>query len=472
MIRCIAVAMVTAVLFTQGVSAAVLTAENKAQLCTTHYNGKRAVDKDALAFVIAIEARAGLYLDGSNPIGLRDGIIQLRSDKGIPSEPVYAVLKCLSKGGTAENRPFGPNIDLQKDKRAADACEAIHSNMSEDIDFLTINGSFVDGEATYRIERRTTAVGAPTESKDWDNPKLLFQDDSPLVIVCEEETTSAPPAPAPETSQHQISIADLVRLRGAVKDLTVKASDLRSAKPASVTYQHDGEANTERFGINGVLGLRFGDTAGVIDVIPFISYEKRSITGSDEDDIEKLSPGLLFGYKIERPSFAIHTRLEPSLMENLLYDSRQVKLRVYADPAFALGSGRGVLFGSYIMPIGPLQWRPDLTLIGDASHVYDKGSDPALSETNNYSGLGGELSLRVRLDLGQPISDFDLQAGVRYLRLFGDISKHQARRWFSALTYSPANFPYVGIALSFSRGENDDTFQKEDTLSLNFTVRY
>lgn len=474
MSRYLTVAMVIAVLLTQPVSAAVLIAGNKAQLCTAHYNGKPAVDKDALAFVIAIEAGAGLYLDGSNPTGLRDGVIQLRSEKAIQSEPVYAVLNCGSKSDPAKNQPFGPEVDLQKDKRALQARNEI-AKIIEELLFLITKGSVGDGEIKYRIERRTMVVGAPKDDKDWVNTDLLFQDDPPLVIFCEESiNTSSPPVPVPENSQHPsvgISAVNFIRLRGSVEDLTVKANDLKSAKPASVTYQHNVKANNETFGINGVLGVHFGDSAGVFDAIPFISYENRSSTGS-KGNIEKLSPGLLFGYKIEHPDFAIHTRLEASLIEDLHYDCSQVKLRVYADPAFALGKGRGVLFGSYLMPIGPLQWRPDLTLIGDVSHINDKGTNPALAEANNYFGLGGELSLRTRLNLGQPISDFDLQAGVRYLKLFGGISKQEARRWFWTFNYSPANFPYVGIALSFSKGENDDTFQDEEIYSLNFTVRY
>lgn len=476
MSRYFILAMVTTLLLTQPVSAAVLTASNKTQLCTSTYQGKPAVDKDALANAIVTEAGAGQYLDGSNPFGLRDGAIQLRSMGGIQSEPVYAILNCGIIADPKENKPFGPNVDLKKDNRALQARNAIVKIIGKELIFLTTNCSIPAGSnLTYRIKRRENLVGAPTTENEWANPMLLFRDDPPLVIICEDNTsTSSLSVPVPGNSQPPsggLSAVNFIRLRGTVDALTVKANNLKSAKPASVTYQRDGLANTEIFGINGVLGMHFGDSAGVFDAIPFISYENRSITGG-KGNIEKFSPGLLFGYKIERPAFAIHTKLEASLIKDLLYDSSQVKLRVYADPAFALGKGRGVLFGSYILPIGPLQWRPDLTLIGDVSHVNDKGTNPALSEANNYFGLGGELSLRTRLNLGQPISDFDLQAGVRYLKLFGGISKQEARRWFCTLNYAPANFPYIGIALSFSKGNNDDTFQDEEIYSLNFTVRY
>jgi hypothetical protein len=466
----LAVVVVTAALLSQAVAAAVLTADNEIPLCTTSHQGKPAVDKDALAYAIVDEAGAGRYLDGSNPTGLRDGAIQLRTAGGVQSEPVYVVLNFGTKAVPAENQPFGPNVDLRTDKRALQARDAIAKIMGELI-FLTTNGSVAAGpELTYRIERRMV-VGAPTAEIEWANPVLLFRDDPPLVIICETQLPPPTPAERPQRPSIGISAANVIRLRGTVKDLTIKVDDLRSAKPAFVTYQRDGEANTETFGLNAVLGVRVGDKAGVFDAIPFISYENRSVTGS-KGDIEKLSPGLLFGYRIERPDFAIHARLETSLIEDLQFDARQGKLRVYIDPAFALGSGRGVLFGSYLTPIGPLQWRPDLTLIGDASHIYDKGTNPALDGASDYLGLGGELSLRARLDLGQPISDFVLHVGVRDLQLFGDIRKHEARRWFSILEYAPANFPYLGIGLSFSKGENDDTFQDEEIYGLNFTVRY
>lgn len=385
------------------------------------------------------------------------------------------MLNAGTKAIPAENQPFGPNVDLRTDKRALQARDAISKVMREELFFLTTNGSIDAGpQLTYRVERRIV-TGGPTAEVDWANPELLFRADPPLVIVCDNGRSAPQPSAATAERPQQPSVGtflvDVIRLRGTVKDLTINADGLKSAKPASLTYQRDGKAKTDTLGFNGVLGMRFGDSDGVFDVLPFISYENHSVTGS-KGDIEKLSPGLLFGYKIERPDFAIHARLETSYIDDIQHDARQSKLRVYVDPAFALGSGRGVLFGSYLKAIGPLQWRPDLTLISDASHIYDKGTSSALAKASDYLGLGGELSLRTRLNLGQPISDFVLQGGMRGLQLFGDIHKNNARRWFANLAYSPENFPYFGISLSFTKGENDDTFQYEEIYSLNFTVRY
>lgn len=473
--RYLTIVLVLTALLPRAVTAEVFSLDNETQLCIASYQGKRAVDKDALAYVIVTEAGAGLYLDGSNPTGLRDRSIQLRTSDGIPSEPLYAILHAATNAAPEENQPFGPNVNLRTDQRALQARDAISNVMREQLFRITTQGPIIKGpKLTYRVERRTV-VGGPTARTDWDNPELLFRANPPLVIVCDSgEEVSQPSPPTPEKAQSSsVSpfLAEAIRLRGTVKDLTINADSLSSAKPASIGYERDGEAKTNTFGLNGVLGVRFGDNAGVFDVLPFISYENRSVTGS-EGDIEKLSPGLLFGYKIERPDFAIHARLETSLIEDIRQDARQGKIRLYVDPAFALGSGQGVLFGSNLKAIGPLVWRPDLTLIVDGSHVYDKGTSTALAGANDYFGLGGELSLRARLNLGQPISAFVLQGGVRGLKLMGDIHKNDTQRWFASLDYAPESFPYFGISLSFTKGENDDTFQDEEIYSLNFTFRY
>jgi hypothetical protein len=191
-------------------------------------------------------------------------------------------------------------------------------------------------------------------------------------------------------------------------------------------------------------------------------------------------------HRLERPNFALHSRLETTYIADLEEDASQGKLRFYVDPAFALrrsstgtaqrsppnDPGPGILFGSYLRPIGPLQVRPELTIIGDVSLVFDDGDNEQLAGADAYAGIGGLVSLRARLNLGQPISDFELEGGVRYLRLFGDIEQTLADRWFASLTYSPQNLPYLGVGLTYNSGQNDDTFQKIEFYGLNVSLRY
>jgi hypothetical protein len=454
-------------------NAAVLTVDNQPSLCVASYDGVRAVDKDALALAVATEAGAGPYLDGSNAGGVRDGAIQLKTAGSIPSEPAYALLNAGLKE-REDNKPFGPNVDLRRDKRALQIRDAIARVLEREIAFLIDPGFFPVGPGTkpiYHAKRRDEVTGAPTTDDGWKKLELLFYPDPPLVIICDSGGSPKPASPLQETKPLTEQFVDVIRLRGTVKDLTIKADKLADAKPASISFQRNEEADTETFGLNGVLAVRFGDSAGVFDAMPFISYENTSVTGK-KGDVDKISPGLLLGYKVERPEFAVHARVELSYMDDIEQDARQAKIRAYVDPAFALGEGRGVLFGSELAPLGPVRFRPDLTIIVDGSHVYDAGTSSELAGAEDYLGLGGEASLRTRLDLGQPISDFVLQLGVRRLQLFGDIHDNDATRWFANLAYSPQNFPYVGFRFAFSKGDNDDTFQDEEKYALELTLRY
>ena len=86
--------------------------------------------------------------------------------------------------------------------------------------------------------------------------------------------------------------------------------------------------------------------------------------------------------------------------------------------------------------------------------------------------MGGELSLRARLELGRPISDLTFRLGVRDLLMTGDIDENHIRRWFGSIEYAPDDFPYVGVSLQFTSGENDDTFQEERTYGIGVTLRH
>jgi hypothetical protein len=86
--------------------------------------------------------------------------------------------------------------------------------------------------------------------------------------------------------------------------------------------------------------------------------------------------------------------------------------------------------------------------------------------------LGGDLSLKAKLALGSPISDFVFSVGRRQLWLVDGLHGGEVHRWYGSIEYAPDSFPYVGIALKFSKGNNDDTLQQENTFSLGLNLRY
>jgi hypothetical protein len=450
-------------------AAQVLTADNSSYLCVPA-GGEEVVDTDRLAYLIASEARADRYLDGANAVGQSDGVIQLRSSATAPSEPVYAVTH-LDGNSEGPAQPFGPAVDLASDKAAGKARDSILQIMSDDLVRLIANRSVPAGPGlTYRL-RDSVAVGSRLSEADSSHPNHLFGANPAYRILCDRTPVVAGQAEGGGAKPPAGPVAARLVLRGAVKDLAIAPGDLRDSTPAGIRFDRDGVSDTDTFQINGIVGLRIGHKSGAYHLIPYLSYENKSITGAG-NDVEKLSPGLLFAHRYETPSLAVHSKLEISYIDDLQQDSRQGKLRLYVEPAFALGRGRGVLFGSYLKPIGPLWLRPDMTLIADASKVFRAGTSQELANAEDYYGFGGELGLRARLELGRPISDLSFKAGLRQLFMMGEINQEHVRRWYGSIEYAPKDFPYIGVSLQFSRGENDDTFQDEKTYGLGLTLRY
>lgn len=56
-----------------------------------------------------------------------------------------------------------------------------------------------------------------------------------------------------------------------------------------------------------------------------------------------------------------------------------------------------------------------------------------------------------------------LTGSVHHLEPGGDIDHYHALRWYGSLEYAPTSFRYVGLALEFNDGRNDDIFQVENT---------
>lgn|GEM_PF-6810519 len=452
--------------------AEVLTEDNRALLCTRTYSGRPAVNLDTLALLIATKADATMLLDGANAGGVRDGAIQLVSMGTSLSEPIYAVVNAGRISPPHANRPFGPDIDLKTNETAARARNAIAQELAELASLMETNVQ-VSGSVVYRVMRPLT-VGSRLTRADAANPLSLFVG-AGLVIACEVDPVQIVDAGAGNREQDPVpssgGIALRPVLRGSVKDLAIASDDLKDAEAATIAYSEDRIAQTSTFELDAVAGLRIGSNSGSFELIPYLSYERKAITG-DDGDIETLSPGLMAAWHYRTPEFGFDARLEASFIDDIEQRSHQGKVRLYVDPAIWLGQDVGTLFGGNLHIFSPLLLRPKLTLIVDASKVWRAGTNDELSNAKDYWGVGGDLSLRARLNVGSPVSDFVLTGGMRYLKLQGDIDLRQAHRWYGSLEFAPNNFPFVGLALEFNDGRNDDTFQREDTYSLALRLRY
>lgn len=442
-------------------SASILTGENAGQLCVAMPDGRRAVDPDRLAMLVASPALP--FLDGANPSGTTNGTVELRSTGDAPSEAVYAVIEADRVTPAEANRPFGPQLDLALRPDAMAARDAIVAAMKELSLFLE-QGSRVAGLGlTYR------AVPLAAGTRLDGDPTRFFGPRRTAIILCEQGTAPAPSTLAEGKEVGQGASIVHFRLRGTAADL-VSTARLKNVAPATISFSRDAVAEKSTFGINAVAGLAVTPGDGRFSLVPYLSYERSAVTGGD-DNIEKLSPGLLGGLYLEGPSAALHAKLELSYIADFEQHARQGKLRLYLEPAFKLGGGQGVLFGSYLFR-GPLRIRPDVTGIIDVSRIYDRGTSEALRDAKSYAGFGGQAEIRAYLDVDSWLSDLTLVAGGRQLFMTGAIEQDSINRWWGSLEYASDALPNLGFGFSFTRGENDDTFQRQEIYQIGLKLRY
>jgi hypothetical protein len=467
------VAAAVAGLYASAAEGGIFTTENADRLCRAQHEGVAAVDPDLLAAAIVEQARIPFdLLDLANATGTSDGTIRMHSlPDGTLGEPGYAVVNAGAVSPPDANRPFGPDVDLASRKDARTARESIARIVTDDLQRSADRGSVrASDRLTYRF--RSIPSGVPISS----DPSAFFGPNRTVVILCERSATapgSNPSSGGRGGGNETRSVTITPRLRGTVAALAAapaSLAELRSVEPAKISMERNEVADTTTFGVTAVAGLAINSSSGLFSVIPFLSYDRRSVTGG-ANNIEKFSTGLVGSLRLEGASSALHASLETSFVDNLQRDSRQGKLRLYLEPAFALGNGNGVLFGSYLRPIGPLELRPDFTGIIDVSRVFRRGTDPSLQNAQSYAGFGGQLELRARIRGASVFSDLEFVIARRQLFMTG-IDDHRIGRWFGSIEYASKDFPYVGIRFSFTSGQNDDTFQREETYQVGLALRY
>lgn len=413
------------------------------------------VDPGRVAFAVINEARASVVATTANLAG------------GSPedlttAEALYVLTQIATEEGPRANPLFGPG-ELSTGPEAIAARERIFEVLGAEFTPLS-RAPKVAGAVTYRF---VPAAGSGAVSA-----AELFRPGSGHVILCERtgpsggangptgtggSTGSSGSGPPPAASP-------AFRVRGTVADLTTEDVELATLKPATLGLAIDEAADTETVTVKGVAGWRINGLLPGWTAIPFVSYELKNVTTGD--DIDKVSPGILFGHSYQRTDFGAETRLELAYLIDREQSSEQVKARLYIDPAFRVGDN--LVFGNWLTTT-PLRLRPDVTLIADYSNVRDPGSSPSLVD-GSYRGVGLDANLLMRWDDYPPVEGFTLRVGRRHLWLSGDIAIDDAARWYGRLEYALKSSP-VGIAITYSEGENDDTFQEEDKINLELTFR-
>lgn len=456
-------------------TAQVLTEGAERRLC----QGGRVVPS-RLAFAIVSEARAATFAATANEHGT--------SPHDLTAAEALEILRALSPPSprpvgsepTPSPRPFGPDIDLTTDKEAAEAWTRV-GNAALELAELSRRPTTA-GRVTYQLVRMGDPVIAEDEPRY--NPARLFDERPNYEITCTPTPTPTPdgsatpvPGPGPRTptpdgtsgtagiqTRPPTAPPPALRIRGAASDLYLSGSDLSILKPATIGFSRDEIANTETVSFNAAVGLAFETPDLVWAATPFVAWQYKDVTGAG--DIDKVSPGLLLAHRMTGENLVLHSRLELAYLVDREQSSEQLKARLYVDPA--IRTPAGILFGGWLRNDGPFGFRPDLTLIADVSDIRDPGSSAAFMAGGSYRGLGGDLRLLVDY---APVEGLTLLVGRRQLWLSGDLSIDEAARWYGKLEYKFKTSP-IGIGLTYSQGQNDDTFQNEDTTALELTFRY
>lgn len=430
--------------------AQVFTEAAQARLCDAE-----TVKIGPLALAIINQAQAGLVATTANARG--------SSPNDLTEDEALYALRIISAAPTeADGEPFGPGV-LSTSKEAVDARGRVSTVVTDELSALMINGPVVAGKVRYRF---VPGPGAERVAAD-----RIFDPAVGHSIRC--EVVATPGVGSERDGGNSGGRTTGLRIRGSVADLAIGSTDPSALDPASVGLDIDEIKGTSSATLDLVVGVPLLDPASNWNVIPFVSYEIDDQSGGG-DDVDKFSPGVLLSHRLEQPDFSLISRAEASYLIDREQSSEQIKARVYFDPAFRLWGPptpdpfdrtSGILFGNWFTG-SSVSLRPDLTLIGDFTEVRDPGSNAALID-GSYIGLGGEATLRLRWNA---LPDLGLRVGVRQLWLSGDITLDEATRVYGELEWAVKASP-VGVAISVSQGENDDTFQAEDKIEMKLTYR-
>ena len=303
----------------------------------------------------------------------------------------------------------------------------------------------------------------------------FFKNEPPFAIKCEEVST--PGSRAKEINKSIISALGGLRIRKDIDELTLiteeptdetvkeREKGLKSAKLATFSVAQNYETDETTIGIEGAIGYR------IQNFTPFVAYETIEKSG-DDNDIEVVSPGILYDklfLKAIGPA-AIHVRGKAFTALDLEQEAQRLAFEGSLEPGFSIAPGFAL--GGYSAPFdGPVWIRPSVQLIGEASHVVDAGSSVELAEADNFFGVGTKAGLKVKLPELPILNTATLSFDYRVLQMIaGDDALYD--QFEVSLDWTPEDLPYLGVSVSYEIGENQQTYQDEESLTFSLGVRF
>jgi hypothetical protein len=427
----------------------VLTQDHQPEFCIDPGGGKAIVDKWTLGQLLLQNAGyPRRLLDRANAQGTAD-------EKVSNDEIAYALTQVP---------PYGP--DTAGISQAG--LKAIAKNVRH------IRLAF----ANYLERSPDSQAGYLVETPGLDLAQLMIEDyfgpAGTVTIACVVE-------PAPSGPDDQATIIDQAvekfRLVGKIENLVrseipiapstplaeqVSSTPLEDAEAAKISFRKDDTTETTSLNINMVAGFEFNSLDPILNFVPFIQYQNSETHTKHEpsEHVEALTAGLLLNGFTSVGGVDLDYGVYPTFDLDLEQNAEYAKLDAYVTPGIETGLDF-LRFGGYGHPIGGFILRPEVSLVATGGHVFDAGRSTEFDDYDDFGGIGGEASLRVRYIDWEPISHLVLFGHYRYLELFEADLDH-AWRLTAGLAYTFPETSNIEIRFGYVDGRNLTTFQREN----------
>ena len=222
---------------------------------------------------------------------------------------------------------------------------------------------------------------------------------------------------------------------------------------ATLSYSNDRETGAESFNIDVVVGLGPFET-GSVNWIPYISYERESLSASPVNDLTFGATGFWRdNYHEVRWNAAYETDDD--------FESAVYQADLEWDPPPPRGCGRrigasGILRCGYGFRV-------------DYAQVEDAGAKTSLADVDDYLRIGGWMALTY----GQALRDGWLEAELHYQLmepLAGDAG--DAARGRASVTLAPSERSNYRFGLTYENGEDITSLVRSEILKVTLGLRY
>lgn len=273
----------------------------------------------------------------------------------------------------------------------------------------------------------------------------------------------------------------MLAVRGRIDDLAVMRLDgsqvseaFKKTSDATLAYTDNRERGEQSVASSAVVGVGHAVTPNDL-LVGFIHYtqsttERDAGDADTSKDVRALSPGILWrrSHRMGSVASTLGATVYPTF--DFAQDSESLRARAFLSD-ISIDFGGTPTCGAERL-LGPIMWNCRLGVFAEWAHVFDPGTsvDFQSLDDDEYFGVGGEVGLILGVPGVRPLSPFEFNVSYRYLGIMSG-GMNDAERLTLGMTYRiPDSF--VSVGLNYVRGENFETFQRENVTKFSVGFRY